>query len=57
MIVFGRLCAMKTCCPNERGLIALSAVSDFVADYEVCEMEKRSSGEDGLLLSVLVNRR
>jgi hypothetical protein len=46
--VFGRPRATETYCRDETHLIALSGVSDFVADYEIGEMENGCSGKDGL---------
>ena len=40
---------MKTYCRDETDPLALSRVTEFVADYEIGEMEKRCSGKDGLI--------
>ena len=48
--------ATETYCPDETDPIALSGISDFVADYEIGEMENGCSGKDGLSC-ILVNIR
>ena len=40
---------MEAYCRDETDPIALSGVSDFVADYEIGEMENRCSGNGGLI--------
>ena len=39
---------MATYCRGETDLIALSRVSEFLADYEIGEMENGCSGKQGL---------
>ena len=47
-MIFGRPRATETYCRNKTDPMALSGVSDFVADYEIGEVENGCSGKDGL---------